>query len=143
MPGSEKEPVSISVSQLLGVDARVDGVPTHALAQSGKDDIVTMQLCCESEAATYWKQPEGHRLCAAPFYFERLAILHRKSGNYADEVAICEQWKVIIGDYKSQPMVKAKRAALVHKGPRSIAILARLPKAKELLRKQKAEARRK
>ncbi|WP_025126482.1 hypothetical protein [Pseudomonas sp. PH1b] len=120
----------------LNLQTKVGETPTHDLAESGKHDPEIMKACCEAEAAGYWRQPEGTRICAAPYYFERLAILHRKAKDYASEIAICEQWKVIINDYKSQPMVKNGRAALVHKGPRSEAILARLKKARELLKKQ-------
>lgn len=100
-----------------------------------------MRECCEAEVANYWRQPENERMCAAPYYFTRLAILNRKVKNYAAEIEACESWKAIINDYKRQPMVKARRAALAHKGSDSIAMLARLPKAKELLRKQKAAAK--
>lgn len=92
---------------------------------------------CEIEEASYWRQPKGERACAAPYFFERAAILLRKSKDFAGEIAICERWKAIADDYKKQPLVRAKQAALVHKGPRSAAILARLSKAKELLKKQK------
>ncbi|WP_212809015.1 hypothetical protein [Pseudomonas sp. Seg1] len=119
----------------LGLQAKVAGVATYDLAQSGKDDPEIMQACCDAEANNYWSQAEGNRVCAAPFYFERLAILHRKSRNYVGEIAICEQWQTITDDYKSQPIVKRRSAALVHKGPRSVAILARLKKARELLKK--------
>lgn len=120
----------------LGLQAKVGETPTHDLAESGKNDPGIMKACCEAEAANYWKQPEGARACAAPYYFERLAILHRKAKDYSAEIEICEQWKVIIDDYTSQPMVRAGRAALMHKGPRSEAILGRLKKARELLKKQ-------
>lgn len=129
---------SVSVSPLLGVQAQVGGKPTYELAASGKHDIEAMRECCEAEATNYWRQPEGERMCAAPYYFTRLAILHRKAKNYAAEIEACESWKAIINDYKRQPMVKARRAALAHKGSDSVAMLARIPKAKELLRKQKA-----
>ncbi|MCG6574862.1 hypothetical protein EGM97_09095 [Pseudomonas sp. AF32] len=120
----------------LNLQAKVGETPTHDLAESGKNDPEIMRACCEAEAAHYWKQPEGDRICAAPYYFARLAILHRKAKDYTAEIAICEQWKAIIDDYKSQPMVIAERAAQAHRGPRSEAIVTRLKKARELLEKQ-------
>lgn len=125
----------------LSMQAQVDDKPTYELAASGKHDIDVMRSCCEAEIDNYWRQPEGERLCAAPYYFMRLAILNRKAKNYAAEIAACESWKAIINDYKRQPMVRARRAALAHKGSDSVALLARIPKAKELLRKQKAAAK--
>lgn len=112
--------------------ASVEGKPTFAYATTHKDDIEMMIRCCESEESIYWSQSEGSRLCAAPYYFERVAILSHKARDYAGEVAICERWERIISDYMAQPMVIERRAAMVHKGPRSIAILARLPEAREL-----------
>lgn len=120
----------------LGLQAKIGETATYDLANSGKNDPEIMQACCEAESANYWKQPEGSRICAAPYYFERLAILHRKAKDYSAEIAICEQWKAIINDYKSQPMVKSGRAALVHKGSRSESILTRMKKARDLLKKQ-------
>ena len=116
----------------------VNGTPTYELAESGKHDLATMRACCAAEADSYWRQPEGERLCAAPYYFERVAILLRKAKDYTGEIDICERWKAIADDYRRQPMVKARQAALVHKGPRAEAILVRLKKAKELLRKEKS-----
>ncbi|HEN8706627.1 hypothetical protein A3L25_018400 [Pseudomonas putida] len=123
----------------LGLQAKVGETATYDLADSGKNDPEVMQACCEAESANYWKQPEGARICAAPYYFERLAILRRKVKDYSAEISICEQWKAIINDYKSQPMVKNGSAALVHKGGRSEAILARIKKARDLLKRQKSK----
>jgi len=117
------------------LQAKVGETPTHDLAEPGKNNPEIMKACCEAEAAHYWNQPEGARICAAPYYFERLAILHRKAKDYPAEIAICEQWNAIIDDYSSQSMVRAGRAARAHKGPRSEAILGRLKKARELLKK--------
>lgn len=133
------ELTSEDLMRQMGILAQVGGKPTFELADSGKNDIEVMRLCCDSEESNYWQQAEGTRISAAPFYFERLAILSRKEKDYAQEIHTIERWKAIISDYKSQSMVKAGRAALVHKGPRSIAITARLPKAKDLLRTQRAK----
>ena len=115
----------------------VDGKNTFDLAKDSKDDLDLMRRCAEAESEFYWSQPSGERLCAAPFYFLRVAILSKKAGDIAAEVEICEQWKAITKDYKSQPMVKSKEAALTHKGGASESILARLPRAKAALRKQR------
>ena len=120
--------------------AVVDGRPTHELADQ-KYDIDAMLQCCDAEDINYWGQQEGARLCAAPFYFERAAILLRRNKDYLGEIAICMRWKAITDDYKGQSIVKAKHAVLTHKGPHSIAILSRPAKAKELLRKQNASAK--
>lgn len=116
--------------------AEVDGQPTYSFAESAKNDLAVMLRCCEAETANYWRQPKGHRLSAAPFYFERAAILLRKQRRYAEELAVCEAWRSIIEDYQSQPSVQAGRMALAHKGPRSIKILERMDKAKALNQKQ-------
>ena len=123
------------------MQANIDGVATYDLVDQGKNNLETMLRCCDAEDAAYWAQPEGQRLCAAPYYYERAAILSRKIRDYAGEVQICERWKAIANDYKKQPLVKARQAALNHKGPRAEAILSRLTKAKELLKKQKAASK--
>jgi hypothetical protein len=123
----------------MGILAQVGGKPTYELPESSKNNIDVMRLCCDAEESNYWSQVEGARICAAPFYFERVAILNRKNKDYTSEISVIDRWKAIIGDYKSQPMVRAGRAALVHMGPRSIAIAARLSKAKDLLRAQRAK----
>ncbi|MFJ7883548.1 hypothetical protein ACIQYF_08560 [Pseudomonas sp. NPDC096917] len=130
---------SENLMRQMEILAQLDGKPTYELAEFGKNNIDVMRLCCDAEELNYWSQVKGARICAAPFYFERVAILNRKKKDYTSEIRVIERWKAIIGDYKSQPMVRGGRAALVHKGPRSIAIAARLPKAKDLLRAQRAK----
>lgn len=131
-------PSSLDYRRERRMKPEVNGTPTYELAETGKHDLAAMLACCAAEADSYWRQPEGERLCAAPYYFERAAILLRKAKDYSGEIDICERWKAIANDYKRQPMVKARLAALAHKGPRAEAILERLKKAKELLRKEKA-----
>lgn len=128
-----------TVAELLGIQAKVGSTPTYDLAHSERHDIAVMLECCDAEEANYWRQPAGDRLCAAPHYFERVAILCRKAKDYPAEIAICERWKAIAKDYGAQPMVKAGRAAKVHRGPRSVAILDRVKKARAL--KAKAAGR--
>lgn len=114
-----------------------EGVPTYEIADTSCNDLEAMMACCNAEEESYWSQRQGERLCAAPFYFERAAILSRKAQAYEAEIEICRRWKEIARDYASQPMVKAGHAAKVHLGPRSKAIKARYVKAKELASKAK------
>lgn len=117
------------------LQATVDGSPTYDYSDR-KNDLSAMIACTEAEIENYWKQPSGRRLCAAPFYFERAAILCRKAKLYADEVRVCEAWIAIIEDYSSQ---NNGLAAKVHLGARSKGILNRLTKARELLKKQQEQ----
>lgn len=121
-----------SVNGCIGIQARVGDDPTYEIAISSAKDLAIMLRCCEAEEENYWSQRQGERLCAAPFYFERVAILSRKAKDYAFEIDICERWKAIADDYGAQPMVKAGTGAKVHKGPRSVAILHRVAKARTL-----------
>lgn len=114
-----------------GIQAQVNGVPTYALANN-KHDLEVMVACVEAEVANYWNQRAGRRLCAAPFYFQRAAILYRKKKQFSDEMKICESWLAIIDDYEGQGI---KLAAKVHLGPTSVDIVHRLTKARELLAK--------
>lgn len=129
----------MSIIDYQFLSAEIGGVPTYELAEPGKNDMEAMRACCEAESKIYWSRPEGSRLCAAPFYFERLAILCRRAKDYSGEVSICEQWKTIISDYKSQALVIDGKAALVHEGGRSEAIISRLKKARELLARKQAK----
>lgn len=123
----------LPITEVLGIQAKVGDTPTHELASSSRHDLQVMLECCEAEEANYWKQPAGQRACAAPFYFERVAILSRKAKDYSTEVAVCERWKAIADDYAGQSIVRDGMAALVHQGPRSVAILGRMDKARDLL----------
>ncbi|MFV3305798.1 hypothetical protein ACNFBT_11010 [Pseudomonas sp. NY15181] len=123
----------LPITEVLGIQAKVGDTPTHELASSSHQDLQVMLKCCEAEETNYWKQPAGRRACAAPFYFERVAILSRKAKDYATEVSICERWKAIADDYAGQSIVRDGMAALVHQGPRSVAILGRMDKARDLL----------
>ncbi|WP_156684191.1 hypothetical protein [Pseudomonas sp. Leaf127] len=119
--------------------------PVEANAQQGssrvhisdpakdKDSLPHMLLHCKESEGAYWIQPRDRRLCVPPYHFERAAILLRKKGDYAGEMRICERWQRIADDYKEQPMVQHGNASKVHEGPRSMAILRRIEKAKQLL----------
>ena len=111
-----------------GIQASVDGRPTHELA-SRKDDLPVMLKCCDAEEENYWSQPAGSRFCAAPFFFERAAILLAKQKRFADEVSICDRWVSIAEDYSAQKAVISGLMAKIHLGPRPAAIAARRHKA--------------
>ena len=116
-----------------GLQANVNGTPTYELADQ-KHNLDIMGACAEAEISNYWQQPQGERLSAAPFFFERAAILYRKNKQYEKEIEICEAWIAIMNDYTNQDM---ERYAKVHHGPKSKAIYHRLPKARELLERSK------
>ena len=127
--------VSEGALRSQGALAEVDGQPTYALVHM-KDDLAVMHACVDAETENYWRQQDGHRIAPAPFFFERVAILHRKSKNYEAEIAVCELWVALLEDYRSQGFVKRGSGAKVWLGPKSRKIIARLPKARELLKRQ-------
>lgn len=138
LPGAKTSHQQASITEILGVQARVGDTPTYELASSNKHDLSVMLECCDAEEANYWRQPPGERLCAAPYCFQRVAILCRKAKDYRAEIAICERWKAIAKDYGAQPMVRAGRAAKNHKGPGAEDIINRMKKARALLAKSSA-----
>lgn len=97
-----------------------------------KDSLKVMLRGAQEQERTYWAQLPGNRMSAAPYCFERAAILLRKQGEYDREAEICNRWISIMDDYQNQDMVKAGRAALTHKGPTSLAIVARLAVVEQL-----------
>lgn len=107
-----------------GIQASVGGRPTFDLA-SQKDDLSIMLKCCDAEEENYWSQPSGSRICAAPFFFERAAILLAKQKKFSDEVSICDRWARIAEDYSAQKNVISGLMAKNHLGPRPAAIAAR------------------
>lgn len=122
---------SISSGELMskaGIKASVEGLPTHELA-SRKDDLSIMLKCCDAEEDNYWSQRSGSRICAAPFFFERAAILLAKQKRFTEEVSICDRWARIAEDYSAQKAVISGLMAKVHLGPRPAAIAARRQKA--------------
>lgn len=130
--------VSFSSEELLrsqGALAEVDGKPTYALSHM-KDDLDVMAACVRAETNNYWGQPAGHRITAAPFFFLRVAILQRKAKNYDEEIGVCESWMAIVEDYKNQDFVRKGTGAKVWLGSTSRKIEERMPKAKEMLKRQ-------
>ena len=109
----------------------VNGKQTWELVAEGKSDIEIMKECCFAELKTM----EVAGLVPAPYYFERVAILSRKEKLYEQEIFFCEQYIEKVEDFYKKHGTKGY--ADVRKGPRYKAIVQRLPKAKELLKKQK------
>jgi hypothetical protein len=67
---------------------------------------------------------------AAPYYFERVAILSHKQKNYEQEIFYCESYIAAIESFYK--INGTKNFADVRKGARYQAIVKRLPKAKQL-----------
>lgn len=110
----------------------VEGKQTWEYAEEKKLNIEYMKKCCEAELKTM----EKAALVPAPYYFERVAILSRKEKDYQQEVAYCEKYIALVEDFYKK--YGTTRMADVRKGPRYQAIVKRLPKAKELLTKQRS-----
>lgn len=114
------------ITQMAAGANLVDGKPTWQYAESDKDDLDAMLKCCEAELKTM----EVAKVVAAPFYFERAAILLRKAKQYDSEVKICERYINAVEQYYSN---SAKpHEADVRKGPRFLSIQKRITKAKLL-----------
>lgn len=114
------------ITQLAEGANLVDGKPTYHYAALDKDDLTTMLKCCEAELQTM----EVAKVVAAPFYFERAAILLRKAKSYDQEIELCERYISAVDQCYS---FSAKSyEADVRKGPRFLAIRKRVSKAKVL-----------
>ena len=108
----------------------VDGKQTWELASTHSNDIQAMHRCCDAELETYKKTG----LVPAPYYFERRVILARKARLFQLEIDSCERYLSAVEEYYR--INNLKSAEGVKAGPRYQAIVKRLPKAKELARKQ-------
>lgn len=82
-------------AELTGGANLVDGKQTWEYAENSKHDLDTMLRCCYAELKS---QDCGRDWGAAPYYFERAAILLRKEKRYEDEVNICEIYLSAIQD---------------------------------------------
>ena len=107
----------------------VDGKQTWELADEKKHDIECMKRCCDAELKTM----DTVGLIAAPYYFERVAILSRKAKNYCQELHYCETYIRLVENYYVKHGTEG--IADVRKGSTFQAIVARIPKARELLAK--------
>lgn len=75
----------------------------------------------------------GSGVAAAPFYFERVAILLRKAKDYEGEISVCEGYiEAVNAFYATQVPASAEDVRL---GPRYAAIQHRLGKARTLARR--------
>lgn len=112
----------------------VDGKQTWELAEGSKNDLGMMLRCCEAELETMKRA----KVVAAPFYFERAALLLRKAKHYEREIEICETYIEAVHEHYSSNAQDYE--ADVRKGPRFLALQARVPKARALLSKTKGAA---
>ena len=120
------------ITKITGGANLVDGKQTWEHAQTSKNDIECMKKCCDAELKAMEKT---HLHVAAPFYFERVAILSRKEKNYQQEIDYCEKYmKAIEAFYKKHG---TEGRADVRQGPCYARIMKRIPKAKELLAKSR------
>lgn len=129
-------PVPISsgdyISQITGGANLVDGKQTWEFATSDKGDLKVMLKCCKAEMATM----KRGKIVAAPFYFERVAILFRKAKQYDREIEICERYVEAVENYYVS--IAKGGEADVRKGPRFQAIKSRIAKARALQAKVKS-----
>ena len=117
------------ISELTDGANLVDGKQTWELAADKKHDIEYMKKCCDAELKTM----EAVGLVASPYYFERVAVLSRKEKNFRQEIHYCETYIRLVEDYYAKRGTEG--IADVRRGPRFRAIVARIPKARELLAK--------
>lgn len=89
-----------------------------------------MKRCCAAELETYAKTG----LVPAPCYFERVAILSRKAKDLQQEIAYCEEYIRVVGEYYRAGNLPATEG--VKAGPRYQSIVARLLKARLLMAKR-------
>ena len=127
MPSGDPKTSGELVAEVTGGANLVEGKQTWELADNRKDDIDYMKKCCYAELKTM----ETADRIAAPYYFERVAILSRKKKNYEQEVSFCERYIAAVEAYYQRHGIEG--IADVRQGPRFQAIVKRLPKAKELL----------
>ena len=117
------------ITKIADGENLVDGKPTWEYAEEKKNDLSFMLRCCEAEMTTMRKAD----LVAAPYYFERAAILLRKAKDYHREIEICERYiSSVERFYENKDFSKY---ADVRKGSRFQAIAQRIPKARQLLSK--------
>ena len=119
------------ISELTGGTNLVDGKQTWEYAEDKKHDIEIMKRCCEAELETM----EKAGIVPAPYYFERVAILSRKEKNYVQEIEYCELYINKVNEFYR--VNNSEKMADVRKGRTYNAIVNRLPKAKQLMKKAK------
>ena len=115
----------------------VEGKQTWEFAEAKRHDIQYMKKCCDAELATM----KAAGLVAAPYYFERVAILSRKAKNYGEEIYYCEEYIRLVEKFYDKEGTEGR--ADVRKGPTFRAIVARIPKARALFAKSVHNAQQK
>ena len=115
------------ITEAAGGVNLVEGMQTWELAGARKDDLECMLACCSAELKTM--QLAG--FVAAPFYFERVAILYRRAKRYEAEIAICDEYTdAVEAFYRDRGTMSH---ADVRRGPRFLAIRKRRETALRLL----------
>lgn len=112
------------ITQFADQKNLVDGLPTWEHAAAGKDDLELMVKCCYTELETM----ERVGIVAAPYYFERVAVLLRKAGEAEREIEICDRY--IDAVHRFYSCRSSESCADVRKGPRFAAIERRLAAAR-------------
>lgn len=115
------------ITKAAGGANLVDGKPTWHFAKEKKDDLNYMTRCADAELATM----KATGLPAAPYYFERVAILLRKNKQYGEELQYCERYIHLVEQFYAGQ--DTSKMADIRQGPRYKAITARVPRAKALL----------
>jgi hypothetical protein len=105
----------------------VQGKQTWEQISEHNHNLAMMKECCASGMATY----EATGLVPEPYYFHRVAVLSRKTRDYATEVAYCENYVAVVENYYRRNNISHTQG--VKMGPRYQAIVQRLLKAKLLL----------
>lgn len=114
------------IADMSGGANLIDGVPAYEHAEKHKNDLEAMLRCCDAELETMARTG----FVAAPYYFERAAILLRKAKRYSDEVDICSRYLAAVNRHYKSP--SNQECCDVRKGPRFQAIKSRLSKARTL-----------
>jgi len=128
-PNGEPKTSGELIAEITDGANLVEGKQTWELAEDKKHDLNYIKKCCDAELNTMNKAG----MVPAPYYFERVAILSRKEKDHAQEVAYCKKYIEVVEDFYKENGTEG--FADVRKGPRYKAIVKRLSKAKELLKK--------
>lgn len=116
------------------VTPMVERLPTYAYAESHKNDLRVMLLCCDAEEAANMQTGQF----PAPFFFERAAVLAAKAGDREAERAVCIRFRDAVRRSRKAMKSGGHKAADTSVGPRGKAVLARLKKieAKRLAKQE-------
>lgn len=90
-------------------------------------DIDAMKKSCALEL----HQSKLRQIAPAPYWFERVAVLSRKSKNYAQEIVYCEAYLQAVSELYTGGRIN--HATGVVMGPTHLAIENRLAQARRLL----------